>query len=977
MGVFLHAAFALLPCFPRNLLPLTVHYFCIVPEEENGDTRRKLRHVTSPSLFMKPTIPTGALALITLALVSCDRPQANNTAADDAARQKLEETQAAYAQQAADMQARSDQMAQQLADLQRSIQDKENAEMQAKLAALQQENEKLQADAEAARQKSEELRDQLAATPVVTNPDSGYYEPPAPVPGGQAWADPEADYSMFYDDLSPHGQWLDVDGYGYAWQPAVASRSTWRPYVDGRWVWSDQGWAWDSPEPFGWACYHYGRWVKISRHGWVWVPGREWAPAWVSWRSNDDCVGWAPLPPDRHGYRDIGYDCDVSYGLSPSSYVFIETTNFGRNSYVNVCLPFTSITRIFQQTVNITNIARTRQQQTSFFVSRGGPRRDWVEGRIRGRVPVADVRIARTLDRPEANRRDRDGRPTLIAAPLPTGRRDGPRERPKIAEKIARPAIVDAWQDVPNDRRKDLRDAIGRQAREKRPAPDVVSSQPPQTPDRDRDRPEGPGTRPGQGPGQPPEVRPGIPLPGNGGIVPPDRVTGRDRDRDGPGNGRPGFPLPGNGGIVPPDRVPGRDRDRDGDRRENGRPGMPQTGGNDGRTPDRNGDGKPDTAERPSTRPGTPPQTGGDPSTTPGRGRDRDGDGKPDAPASTPRPGTPGQPEIPPAQPANPVQPETRPAQPPAGGVTAPGRLPIPGRDRDRDGKPDTTAEPQSLGRPGMNRPGSDNDAQKAELLKQREEAAKQAEAMKAQAEASEKQQAMEQAQKAREAAAEAQQKAEINRRQRDADTLKEKIEEQKRRSEDLRRQQVEAMKVREAQAAQAQQAEMARRQTEAENARQAAMEQSRQQSAMQEKLAEQQRRNETLRLQQAEAMKAREAQAAQQAEAMRQQREAAMQQQQQENARRAQAQEATAMQRRQQEAQQAEMAQRQREALADKAREAAQRQQQEMAGRQREAAQRQQQEAAQRQQQQQQQQEMQRRSQEDGKPAEERRRGR
>src|SRR2546423_9736807 len=28
------------------------------------------------------------------------------------------------------------------------------------------------------------------------------------------------------------------------------------------------------------------------------VPGDEWAPAWVSWRSSKDYVGWAPLPPE-------------------------------------------------------------------------------------------------------------------------------------------------------------------------------------------------------------------------------------------------------------------------------------------------------------------------------------------------------------------------------------------------------------------------------------------------------------------------------------------------------------------------------------------------------------------------------------------------------------------------------------------------------------------------------------------------------
>ena len=46
-------------------------------------------------------------------------------------------------------------------------------------------------------------------------------------------------------------------------------------------------------------AYHYGRWVLERRMGWFWMPGDEWAPAWVDWRHGGDYVGWAPLPPDE------------------------------------------------------------------------------------------------------------------------------------------------------------------------------------------------------------------------------------------------------------------------------------------------------------------------------------------------------------------------------------------------------------------------------------------------------------------------------------------------------------------------------------------------------------------------------------------------------------------------------------------------------------------------------------------------------
>src|SRR5262249_23599259 len=45
------------------------------------------------------------------------------------------------------------------------------------------------------------------------------------------------------------------------------------------------------------AVFHYGRWIFDASHGWVWVPGKEWAPAWVSWRDGSGYIGWAPLPP--------------------------------------------------------------------------------------------------------------------------------------------------------------------------------------------------------------------------------------------------------------------------------------------------------------------------------------------------------------------------------------------------------------------------------------------------------------------------------------------------------------------------------------------------------------------------------------------------------------------------------------------------------------------------------------------------------
>jgi hypothetical protein len=96
--------------------------------------------------------------------------------------------------------------------------------------------------------------------------------------------------------LDAYGQWIDYPGYGQVWQPRVGY--DWQPFLDGRWVWTESGWLWDSEEPFGWVVYHYGYWVEEGAAGWLWIPGYDWSPARVRWIVRDDMIGWAPeLPP--------------------------------------------------------------------------------------------------------------------------------------------------------------------------------------------------------------------------------------------------------------------------------------------------------------------------------------------------------------------------------------------------------------------------------------------------------------------------------------------------------------------------------------------------------------------------------------------------------------------------------------------------------------------------------------------------------
>src|SRR5580704_16187581 len=117
----------------------------------------------------------------------------------------------------------------------------------------------------------------------------------------------------FYRQLAARGSWIQVGTYVQCRHPTVTA--TWRPYCDGSWEWTDCGWYWVSDEPWAWACYHYGTWAFDPTDGWVWVPGLEWAPAWVNWRTGGDYIGWAPCGPG-------------GVTVDPSAYVFVEGRHF-------------------------------------------------------------------------------------------------------------------------------------------------------------------------------------------------------------------------------------------------------------------------------------------------------------------------------------------------------------------------------------------------------------------------------------------------------------------------------------------------------------------------------------------------------------------------------------------------------------------------------------------------------------------------
>jgi hypothetical protein len=159
------------------------------------------------------------------------------------------------------------------------------------------------------------------------------------------------DYKVFYDELAPHGEWIEVTGkelgldlkkgsgsganqnsnhrrislsqlfgindayaadfeFGsfFVWKPSsdlaigvtagdAAVAPVYTPYTNGQWVYSSYGWYFKAPTAHEEIVHHYGRWVHSPAIGWTWVPGRVWAPAWVEWREDDVNIAWSPIPP--------------------------------------------------------------------------------------------------------------------------------------------------------------------------------------------------------------------------------------------------------------------------------------------------------------------------------------------------------------------------------------------------------------------------------------------------------------------------------------------------------------------------------------------------------------------------------------------------------------------------------------------------------------------------------------------------------
>jgi hypothetical protein len=134
----------------------------------------------------------------------------------------------------------------------------------------------------------------------------------------------------------------------------------WRPYFNGgHWDYTDDGWYWRSDYTWGEYAFHYGRWMRDVRLGWVWTPGYEWAPAWVCWRNAEaeGFCGWAPLPPGARFQAGVGLiwnghvAVDVDFGLGPDAFVFIPFGHFWDHDYRAFLAPSWRLPGLFRGSI--------------------------------------------------------------------------------------------------------------------------------------------------------------------------------------------------------------------------------------------------------------------------------------------------------------------------------------------------------------------------------------------------------------------------------------------------------------------------------------------------------------------------------------------------------------------------------------------------------------------------------------------------
>jgi hypothetical protein len=156
-----------------------------------------------------------------------------------------------------------------------------------------------------------------------------------------------------FEDMDDYGDWRDDSNYGHIWFPNQI-QAGWAPYHQGHWDWIDPwGYTWVDDSPWGYAPFHYGRWVFVAgRWGWIAGPPAQppvYAPALVvfiggggGWGGN---IGWFALGPR-----------EVYVPTYPVSQTYMTQINVSSTTVSTTVVTNVYNTTIINKTTNITNV---------------------------------------------------------------------------------------------------------------------------------------------------------------------------------------------------------------------------------------------------------------------------------------------------------------------------------------------------------------------------------------------------------------------------------------------------------------------------------------------------------------------------------------------------------------------------------------------------------------------------------------------
>jgi len=182
-----------------------------------------------------------------------------------------------------------------------------------------------------------------------------------------------------YEDLDDYGGWRPVPEYGTVWFPHV-SVVGWAPYRFGHWAWvAPWGWTWVDDAPWGFAPFHYGRWIFVGG-GWGWVPCPPrpvavgvvyvrpvYAPALVAWVGGPHFsagiafggggfaagvnVGWFPLGPR-----------EVFVPSYPVSRTYVSRVNVSNTTVNETVVNNYYNTTVINKNVTVNNVTYVNQR---------------------------------------------------------------------------------------------------------------------------------------------------------------------------------------------------------------------------------------------------------------------------------------------------------------------------------------------------------------------------------------------------------------------------------------------------------------------------------------------------------------------------------------------------------------------------------------------------------------------------------------